>query len=47
MCMILQHLESITVSENDILVYGKSHRECHLSLKVDQREAKVDGVQLN
>lgn len=47
MCMILQHLESITVSKNDILAYGKSHRECYLSLKVDQKEAKVDGLQLN
>lgn len=47
MCVILQYLESITVSENDILAYGKFHRECYLSLKVDQKEAKVDGLQLN
>lgn len=46
MWVILQHLESITVSENDILVYGKSHKECYLSLKVAQKEAKLDGLQL-
>lgn len=47
MWVILQHLESITVSENDILVYGKSHKERYLSLKVAQKEAKLDGLQLN
>lgn len=47
MCMILQHLERIAVSKNDILVYEKSHKGCYLSLKVAQKEAKVDGLQLN